>query len=145
MYVPGDQDGPVGFPDIHRFPVNHPGPYELSMGRRIAGLLRLFQGHVPDAESSARVLELASTPDRWSAAHAVFDEVRRRLLKINHSGRPDEWQYHFEESCCKALYNSSGPSDEFDPSSAFFVPVQALGLAPAVGVSVEAVVAVLVC
>jgi hypothetical protein len=134
----------VAFPDIGRFLGSRPGPYERQMGGMIAGLLRVFAGRVPDAESNARVGQLAAHPARWSAGHAVFDEVRGRLLAATAAkDRPREWQYHFEESCCQALYNATDPPDPFDPGSAFFVAPQALGLARVVGVAVEEVVAVL--
>lgn len=133
----------VTFPNINNFPESHPGPYERQMGGYIGGLLRAFAGHVPEAESNTRVLELAATPGRWSAGHAVFDEIRHRLLAaIKAKDEPREWQYSFEESCCQALYNATEPPDPFDPSSAFFVVAQALGLARAVGVPLEAVGAV---
>jgi hypothetical protein len=134
----------MAFLDIYAFPTGHPGPYELSMGRTIAALLQLFAGRVPDSESNARVLELASEPARWSAGHAVFDEVRRRLLvALDSKDMPRELQHYFEESCCQAIYNATDPPDPFDPGSAFFVAGQAIGLARAVGVPVERVVVVL--
>jgi hypothetical protein len=134
----------VAFPDIRGFPESHPGPYERQMGGMIVGLLRLFGGRVPDAESNARVAELAGNPARWSAGHAVFDEVRRRLLAAAAAkDRAREWQHHFEESCCQAMYNATDPRDPFDPGSAFFVAPQALGLARVVGVAVAEIVAVL--
>jgi hypothetical protein len=134
----------VGFPNINKFPESHPGPYERQMGGYIVGLLRVFAGRVPDAESHARVAELAATPGRWSAGHAVFDEVRDRLLAAMDRG--DELragQYSFEESCCQAVYNATDPPDAFDPSSAFFVVAQAMGLARSVGVPLDAVAQVL--
>jgi hypothetical protein len=104
----------------------------------------MFAARVPDAESNARVAELAAAPARWSAGHAVFDEVRRRLLAASKTkGDKREWQYAFEESCCKALYNAADPRDPFDPGSSFFVAPQALGLARISGVSFEEVIAVL--
>ena len=113
------------------------------MGGYIAGLLRVFAGSAPDTESNARVLELASTPGRWSAGHAMFDEVRDRLLAATKAkGGARVSQYSFEESCCQAMYNATEPSDPFDPSSAFFVVAQALGLAQAVGIPLEVVAAV---
>lgn len=134
----------VAFPDIHTFPESDPGPYERQMGGYIAGLLRVFIGRVPDAETINRVLELATTPGRWSAGHAVFNEVRHRLLSaMDANDRSREYQHGFEESCCQALYNATDPPDPFDPGSAFYVAGQALGLARKVGVPVEAVVAVL--
>jgi hypothetical protein len=134
----------MAFPDVRGFPASHPGPYELQMGGVITALLRLLAGHVPDPESNTRVLELASDPTRWSAGHAVFDEVRRRLLAAMKAGDgPRELQHHFEESCCQAIYNATDPLDPFDPGSAFFVAGRAIGLARVAGVPVERVIAVL--
>ena len=133
----------VAFPDIHTFPLSDPGPYEWQMGELIAGLLRAFVARVPDAESNARVLELAETPGRWSAGHAVFDELRGRLLAASRAGdEARECQYALEESCCQAMYNANSPPDPFDPGSAFFVAPQALVLARVVGVPIAEVVAV---
>jgi hypothetical protein len=134
----------MAFPDVRGFPASHPGPYEVQMGGFIAALLRLFAGQVPDPESNTRVLELASDPTRWSAGHAVFDEVRRRLLAaMKAEDGLREWQHHFEESCCQAIYNATDPPDPFDPGSAFFVAGQAIGLAWVAGVPLERVIAVL--
>ena len=135
----------MAFPDIQKYPQKTPsGPYERQMGSVIVGLLRLFEGRVPDAESYRHVSQLAATPDRWSAAHAVFDEVRHRLLAADKVGdAPRQWQYCFEESCCKTLYNATDATDPFDPSSPFFVAGDALGLAQTVGVPLMLVVAVL--
>ena len=132
------------FPNIHTFPESHPGPYERQMGKLIADLLRLFAGRVPDTESNVRVAELSATPNRWSASHAVFDEVRQRLLAASSAkDKAREWQYALEESCCQAMYNATDAVDPFDPSSAFFVVPQALALARAAGVPLAEVVAVL--
>jgi len=133
----------VGFPNIHRYPESHPGPYERQMGGYIVALLRLSERCVPDAESHTCVAELAANPDRWSASHAVFDEVRHRLLGVmNRGDRIRSGQYHFEESCCQAMYNTTEPPDPFDASSAFFVVAQALGLARLVGVSLDLIAGV---
>lgn len=135
----------MAFPDLGKFPLSHPGPYERNMGDCIAGLLRLFQGRVPDGESFARVLELVTNSDRWSAGHAVFDEIRARTLAaVKAKDRTLSAQYGFEELCCQAVYNATDAIDPFDPSSPFFVAGAALGLATAVGVPTESVVAVLV-
>jgi hypothetical protein len=134
---------PMGFPSIESFPQSHPGPYERQMGGYIVGLLRLFAGHMPDTESNAQILKLAEAPSRWSAGHAVFDEVRRRFLAATKAkDQKREGQYCFEESCCQAMYNATDPPDPFDPSSAFYVVAQALGLAQAVGIPLELVAAV---
>jgi hypothetical protein len=108
------------------------------MGGLIAGLVRVLAGRVPDAESNARAAELATTPARWTAGHAVFDEVRRRLLVASKArDQAREWQYHFEESCCKARYHATEPPDPLDPSSAFFVVVQAMGMTRAFKIPLE--------
>jgi hypothetical protein len=133
----------LAFPNTRRFPESHPGPYERQMGGMIAGLLRVFAGRVPDAESNSSVAELTREPARWSAGHAVFDEVRRRLLAAAGKDRPREWQYQFEESCCQAMYYATNPTDPFDPASGFFVVPQALGLARVIGLTIEEVVAAL--
>jgi hypothetical protein len=114
------------------------------MGAVISKLLCLFRVHAPDAESNKFVLKLANAPEHWSAGHAVFDEVRRRLLvALENHDRPRELQYHFEESCSQALYNATDPPDPFDCTSAFFVAGHALSLARVVGVPVEDVIGVL--
>jgi hypothetical protein len=134
----------MAFPDISKFPECHPGPYECQMGTVIGRLLLLFVGRVPDSESHSHVANLVATPTRWTAGHAVFDEVRRRLLAATTAkDAPRECQYYFEESCCQAVYNACNPDDEFDPSSAFFVVPQAFGFAGVVGISAAEVVAVL--
>lgn len=131
------------FPSIKSFLASDPGPYERQMGGYIVGLLRVFAGRVPDTESNSQVLELAASPTRWSAGHAVFNEVRRRLLVATKAkDEVRQWQYCFEESCCQAIYNATEPRDPFDPSSAFFVVAQALSLAQAVGIPLDVVAAV---
>ena len=113
------------------------------MGAMIAGLLQVFSGRIPDAESNARVLELARIPERWSAGHRLFDEVRARLLIAEKaSNHRQAAQYYFEESCLQAIYNATDPRDPFDPSSAFFVVVQAIGLGREIGIA-DAVIAAL--
>ncbi len=148
----------MGFPEISDFPKSHPGPYERQMGELIAGILRVFSDRVPDRESHDHVLRLALAPDHWSAGHAVFDEIRHRLLRCEHPGaaerlrrlilRPDAgeisaqaWQYHLEEACSQALYNATNPTDPFDPSAPFFIVPHAVGLARALDVPIERVLA----
>lgn len=130
----------MAFPNIQRFLLSDPGPYERQMGGYITASLQQFNGAVHDAESNTRVLELASDPTRWLAGHAAFDEMRGRLLAAMENGdRPRQAQYAFEESCCQAIYNATDPPDPFDPSAAFFVVLQAIDLAEAVGLPVERV------
>ena len=65
----------MAFPDVRGFPASHPGPYEVQMGGFIAALLRLFGGRVPDPESNARVLELASLSVSCMRAIIRFGEI----------------------------------------------------------------------
>src|SRR5262245_8431817 len=114
------------------------------MGDMIAGLLWLFARYAPDAESNDCVKKLVETQARWSAAHAVFDEVRDRLLaamKANDVARQS--QYYFEEACCQALFNASEMPAPFDPSAPFFVAPSALSLAKVLGVPIADVVEIL--
>jgi len=111
------------------------------MGEMFVRMLELFKGRVPDDETTAWVLRLAFMSSKWTAGHAVFDKVRNRLLKANESQDSHRRsQYYFEETCCKAMYNASEPSDPFDPSSAFFVVPAALSLANTLGIPIDAVV-----
>ena len=134
----------MGFPDIKGFPESYPGAYERQMGEQIAELLRLFEASAPDRESNVQVADLASNPARWLAGHALFDEVRKRLL-IAMQRKCDLKcaQYCFEESCLQALYNAANPLDPFDPCSPFWVAGTAIALARAIGVSEQSVLSVL--
>ncbi len=131
----------MGFPDIESFPIGRPGPYERQMGREISLLLSLFADCSPDGAAHRKVSELCASEKYWTAGHAVFDEVRRRLLRAS-----DERQsllirqYTFLEACCQSLYNATDPKDPFDPSSAFYVWPFALSFADAVGLDIGAFV-----
>jgi hypothetical protein len=111
------------------------------MGAVITKLLLLFNDHVSDHESASRVAELAAASNRWSAGHGVFREIRGRLLasqKLN--DRVRSAQYFFEEICCEAMYNASGPHDPFDSSAPFFVAEAAFRFAEAVALPAESVI-----
>lgn len=129
------------FPKLDDFPKERVySAYAPQMAASIAALLRLFDGKVPDAESHACVLELAVTPDSWSAGHAVRDVIRDRLLAAMDAN--DEVrcaQYGFEESCSETLYNEIHPDDPFDTVFPYWVVPSAIDLARLVGVAVEEV------
>jgi hypothetical protein len=132
------------FPDVTKFSKGPVGPYERQMGANIAALVQLFQSRVPDSETSSQVLALAKATGNWSAGHAVFDCVRIRLLAADES--KDELrqaQYHFEESCLKAIYNATDPKDPFDPSSAYWIASEAIRLARLTSVPIEDVLRIL--
>lgn len=128
-----DVESIVLFPDLDdkRWHDSHPGPYERQMGGTIARLMQAFAGHVPDVASNEAVQLLSARPAAWAAAHATFDEVRRRYLATN---EPNSLaQYAFEESCAKALYNATDTSAPFDSSVPFFVYPMAFALAKQLG------------
>ena len=118
------------------------------MGQVILKVLKHFEGHVHDPESFARVIELAATPQHWSAARCVRDQVRRRRLSaklMQEASNPTalEWQRAFEELCCEAMYNCTTAENPFDPSSPFFVGGAAINLAKALGMPLDGVAEVL--
>jgi hypothetical protein len=107
----------------------------------IIALLELFEGHVPDRETNTWVNRLARDPNKWSRAHDVFGQVRRRnLVAINLKDLIRECQYCFEEVCLKSLYNETDTVARFDSDSPYWVIKNAIVLARAVGVSLDDVV-----
>jgi len=122
-------------PDIYSFEKHEPGPYEKQMGLEIASVIKVLQPSSPDREATEIVLELAESVENWTAAHAVFNFIRERLLKIpSEQIEVYEYQYMFLESCCQALYNATDPVESFDPSSAYYVWPHALVFANQVDV-----------
>lgn len=128
----------MAFPDLSLFPRVYPGPYERQMARRVSALFALFT-QSPDRESHQFMVSFVQCPERWSAGHVVFNELRRRFLALGEDKQRCA-QYFFEECCAQALYNASYPVDPFDPSSAFFIAPAAFEFAAILGVS-EAFVA----
>jgi hypothetical protein len=111
--------------------------FEPRMQAEILALLQLFRARVPDAETHAWVVELASDLNRWRSGHDVFDRVRTRNLRaIDASDRIGECQYCFEEVCLQSFYNATSPADPFDSCSPYWVIKNALILARAVGVPI---------
>ena len=112
------------------------------MQQDIVALLQLFAGRVPDPVSHARVLELAQNRQQWQHAHDLFDQLRDGTLRsIAAKDHARECQYYFEEVCLQSLYNETGPSDPFDPDSPYWILKNAIALAWATGVSLNAVAA----
>jgi hypothetical protein len=134
----------MSFPNLDdpKWGSNSAGPYERHMGRLIRSLLTMFSAYAIDAESNAALTAMAASTTTWNAAHAVFDQVRARLLRV----ADDEAltaQYFFEECCAKAMFNATDTNMPFDAASAFFVVPAALTLARAVGLDAEFVAAAL--
>jgi hypothetical protein len=117
--------------------------YEARMQADILAMLHLFRGRVPDPETHAWIVELATNPDTWRSGHDVFDRVRdRNLQAIDARDQVRQSQYSFEEVCLQSLYNETCPADPFDSCSPYWVIKNALVLARAVGVPVLHVIAV---
>ncbi len=115
--------------------------YEVQMQTEIIGLLQLFCDHVPDRETNAWVIEMASNRSNWKNGHNIFDSVRQRNLQaIEKKDRVRECQYCFEEVCLQSLYNETSPSDPFDVCSPYWVIKNALVLSHAVGISEKEVI-----
>jgi len=77
--------------------------------------------------------EVAVTPNRWSAGHALFDIVNDRLLMAMRARDQLRYlQHELEWSCLQALYNATSPVHPFAPGSPFWVAGAALRLASAV-------------
>ena len=88
------------------------------MSEHIIALLKLFQAFMPDRETAAWVLELASSDRNWKGPHDLFGRVRdRNLAAIRARDLPRQCQYCFEETCLKALYNESAPLPPFSSDS----------------------------
>ena len=117
--------------------------YEDRMQEDILALLELFRDRVPDPETHAWVVELASDYNRWKYGHELFDRVRRRNLKaIEDEHHSKQCQYYFEEVCLESFYNETYPRDPFDSCSAYWVIKNALMLARAIEIDVQDVVAI---
>jgi hypothetical protein len=115
----------------------------MGMAEDIVALLRLFEDRVPDRETHAWVVALASNPNKWPDAHRVFDRVRDRTLAAIKAGdRLREGQYMFEEICLKSLYNESNTLAPFDSDSPHWITKCAISLARQLGIPVQEVVTV---
>jgi hypothetical protein len=110
----------------------------------ILALLRLFEGRVPDPETHAWVLALASEESRWPEAHDVFDRVRGRLLKADQEeDEKKQCQYSFEEVCLKSLFNETATKIPFDSDSPHWITSRALFLARALGIPEREVIGII--
>jgi hypothetical protein len=130
----------MSFPNLDdpRWGSKSAGPYERHMGRLIRSLLTMFSAHAIDTESNAALTAMATSTTTWNAAHAVFDEVRGRLLQVTDDEALTA-QYFFEECCAKAMFNATDTNMPFDAASAFFVVPAAHTFAIAVGLGAERV------
>ena len=116
----------------------------MSMDQDIVGLLRVFQGRVPDPETHSLVLSLALDREQWPFAHEVFHQVRSRTLAaISAKDKVRECQYSFEEICLKSLYNETSAVDPFDHDSPHWITKNAIDLARSIDLPVQAILDVI--
>jgi len=96
--------------------------------------LMFFEGRCKDKETLRKLITLAIDRSRRKAAHALFSEIRNKMLAADK--RDDQLalvQYAFEEICAKTLYNMTGAPAPFDPDSPFWVLPLALELGQMLG------------
>jgi hypothetical protein len=115
--------------------------YEIEMQARIVALLRLFDECSPDKETHASVLKLVANEKEWPKAHDLFDSVRGLLLRSNDS--KTRAQYAFEELCLKTVFNETDTEMPFDVNSSFWLAGSAISYSRYVGVTVEAIIALI--
>jgi len=99
-------------------------------------LLVLFESKCEEKSTIKKLILLANDQHRWSEAHALFSEIRKKtLIAEKHGDTLKDAQYCFEEICAKTLYNLSHEPAPFDPDSPFWVLPLAIQLGQKLGVS----------
>jgi hypothetical protein len=91
-------------------------------------LLQMFAATSPDRTTLDVLVEIIEEPRRWTSAHGLFDQIRRKGLSLKNAASLCA-QYRFEEACAKTLYNLSGTSAPFDPESPYWIVPRALEVA----------------
>lgn len=108
----------------------------------IQRVLTFFVPHCPDQSTILQLNEMASDPQQWRYAHALFRRIREKTLRVDEANdRLLQYQYGFEEICAKTLYNLSDHYDpqcvtfpeRFDDDSAFWFLPLAIGFAHELG------------
>jgi len=105
------------------------------MIEQLAKLIEFLAARVRDRSTLDELLEMLRDDGTWHQAHALFDRIRNKTL-IAEDRKDDitSCQYLFEEACAKTLYNLSGPDDEFDVDSPYWIVPNALSLARRLGI-----------
>jgi hypothetical protein len=107
----------------------------------MGNLVRLFSPHVQKRETWHELDAMIRDERTWQQAHALFDRMRDQTLSVGREGSNKlGYQYAFEETCAKTLYNFSCPEDPFDLDSAFWVIPIALDFARVLGLPDSSVV-----
>jgi hypothetical protein len=107
----------------------------------LQGLIDLFLDRCSEKSTLQELQQLLKNDDRWIEAHALFNRIRDKTLKVER--RKDRLlaiQYSFEEICAKTLFNLSDTNAPFDPDSPYFVIPFAIHLARALQMKDEDVI-----
>lgn len=84
----------------------------------IQRVLTFFVPLCPDQSTILQLNEMASDPQQWRYAHALFSRIRQKTLRADEANdRVLQHQYGFEEICAKTLYNLS---EHYDPQCVEF-------------------------
>ena len=101
----------------------------------MAGLIRLLSPHCQDRETIDALGAMVADRGKWSRAHGLFNQIRRKALAAERSlDRKLACQYSFEEICAKTLFNLSASNAPFDPDSPYWIIPNAIAFARHVGV-----------
>jgi hypothetical protein len=110
----------------------------------IERILHFFLPHCSDQSTMLELSNMASDPQQWRYAHALFTRIRDKTLKADRTKNELlQYQYSFEEICAKTLFNLSEHYDpqckpfpeRFDDDSAFWVLPLAIAFAHALGMN----------
>jgi hypothetical protein len=111
---------------------------------QIRQLLDLFEPHCADSATIHELRRLIEDRGSWKKAHALFQKVRRKTLRVDHQANPaSEAQYLFEEVCTKTLYNLSHEPAPFDADSPYWIVPNALVFARLLQIDTAQVVAII--
>ena len=117
-------------------------PHTNETAQAIQEMVQFFLPHCSD-QSTLRLLDGLACDDKlWCNAHALFGQIRDKMLRADASDdRLLQEQYSFEEICAKTLFNMSGHHDPdckefpapFDADSPFWVLPAAVAFARTLG------------
>ena len=111
---------------------------------QIIVLVDFFRKHCRETSTLDELRRMALDREKWPNAHAKFNDIRTKTLKVEQAGHAVlTAQYLFEEILAKTLYNLSYSSAPFDADSPFFIIPNAIALAKAISPDALAELAVL--
>jgi hypothetical protein len=108
--------------------------YRGAITKDMSRLLALLSSRCTDRETIDWLQHAASDRGKWHDAHGIFNHIRSKFLKAEHTGNANgAAQYRFEEACAKTLYNLSGAAAPFDSDSPYWIVPNAMAFARRVG------------